>query len=119
MNNCPKCNVSLQGDPIPKDLQDLYLASHYGRQIGIDGGYMGIYDGIVAIRCPDCDHEWPRDNSGWAKEMFEKYQKAKHGSLCYDFRTHRLLGITYSLKNRWRGHKYYCEWTELAEGYFK
>lgn len=45
---CPNCKVSL--------LKDF---------IGIDGGYMGIYDGIVAFRCPDCGHECPRNKSEW------------------------------------------------------
>lgn len=43
--------------------------------IGIDGGYAGIYDGIVAIRCTKCQCEFPRCDSPWALEMFEKYQK--------------------------------------------
>lgn len=79
MNNCPKCNVSWIGEPIPKNLQDLYLGEYYGREIGIDGGYMGIYDGIVALRCPDCRHECPMNSSPLALELFEKYQKVLNG----------------------------------------
>ena len=37
---------------------------------------MGVYDGIVAIRCPDCLEEFPRDSEPWSLEMFEKYKEA-------------------------------------------
>ena len=53
MDNCPKCNSSWIGDKIPDDLAEHYTATHWRREIGIDGGLMGIYDGIVALRCPD------------------------------------------------------------------
>jgi predicted RNA-binding Zn-ribbon protein involved in translation (DUF1610 family) len=78
--NCPKCGVSWLGDPIPKEHEHSYSGTHYLRYIGIDGGYMGIYDGIVAIRCPDCGEDFPRANTGWALEMFSKYKDevAKH-----------------------------------------
>jgi hypothetical protein len=80
MNSCPKCNISWIGEPIPKDPHDLRTGGHYGREISIDGGYMGIYDGIVALRCPDCGHECPRNSSPWALELFEKYQKVLNGA---------------------------------------
>lgn len=52
-----------------------YGTTNWRREIGIDGGYLGVYDGIVALRCPDCGEEFPRDNSKWALEMFEKYKE--------------------------------------------
>lgn len=73
---CPKCKVSLLGEPIPDDIKENYGGTHYKREIGIDGGYMGIYDGIVAYQCPDCKECFPRGLSSWALEMFEKYKEA-------------------------------------------
>jgi predicted RNA-binding Zn-ribbon protein involved in translation (DUF1610 family) len=75
MDNCPKCGASWIGKEIPKDIAHLYDSTHWKRYIGIDGGLMGIYDGIVALRCPDCKEEFPRNNSNWAKELFESYKK--------------------------------------------
>lgn len=75
MDKCPKCGVSWIGDEIPEDIRHHYSGTHWRREIGIDGGYMGIYDGTVAIRCPDCGEEFPRDNSEWALELFEKYKE--------------------------------------------
>ena len=75
VDSCPKCEVSFIGDPIPeKDLQ-FYSGTHWRREIGIDGGMLGIYDGIVAWKCPDCNHYFPRGDSGWAIEMFEKFME--------------------------------------------
>ena len=76
MNNCPKCNASWIGGKIPDDIAHHYDGTHWRREIGIDGGYMGIYDGIVAYRCPDCGEEFPRSSTPWALEMFEKYKEA-------------------------------------------
>ena len=73
--NCPNCKSSWIGEPIPEQYKDMYSGTHWIRSIGIDGGFIGVYDGIVAIRCPDCDAEFPRDNSKWGLEMFEKYKK--------------------------------------------
>jgi hypothetical protein len=75
MKNCPKCKASWKGEAIPKSQQKLYSATHFERQIGIDGGYMGIYDGIVAYQCPDCNSYSPRSNQPWDLEMFEKFNK--------------------------------------------
>jgi hypothetical protein len=41
----------------------------------VDGGRMRIYDGCVALMCPKCKKAIPRDDSDWAKEKFEQYQK--------------------------------------------
>jgi len=75
MDNCPKCNASWIGGKIPDDIAHHYDGTHWRREIGIDGGYMGIYDGIVAYRCPDCGEEFPRSNAPWALEIFEKYKE--------------------------------------------
>ena len=73
MDNCPKCNANFIGDPIPADMVDSYAGTHWRREIGIDGEYMGIYDGIVAYQCPDCKEYLPRGTSSWALEMFDKF----------------------------------------------
>lgn len=77
MDKCPKCNSSWQGEPIPEEDRKYYRegTTHYSRMIGIDGGLMGIYDGLVAIRCPDCGEDFPRNNSTWALEMYNKYKE--------------------------------------------
>lgn len=75
MDNCPKCNTSFIGDPIPEDIVENYVGTHWRREIGIDGGYMGIYDGLVAIRCPDCGEEFPVTDHPVHKELFKKYKK--------------------------------------------
>ena len=79
MNNCPKCNANWIGGLIPDDIKEHYVGTHWKREIGIDGGVLGIYDGVVAIMCPDCKEVMPRNDSAWAKEMFDKYvaQRAK------------------------------------------
>lgn len=79
MDNCPKCNSSWLGEPIPVEYQGVGGRTHYGREIGIDGGYIGVYDGVVAIKCPDCGAEFPRSNHPIALELFEKYNKVMYG----------------------------------------
>ena len=76
-DSCPNCDVSFIGDPIPKDIVEHYAGTHWRREIGIDGGRLGIYDGIVAYKCPDCDYYFPRDNSSWGLEMFNKFEEVK------------------------------------------
>lgn len=74
MDNCPNCKVSFIGDIIPESIARHYSGTHWRREIAIDGGFMGVYDGTVAYRCPDCGHEYPRDNSDWALEIFNRYK---------------------------------------------
>lgn len=74
--NCPHCGVSWIGGLIPEDIRHHYSTDRWERQIGIDGGYMAVYDGIVAHRCPDCGEESPVNDSAWARDLFEKYQRA-------------------------------------------
>lgn len=76
MDNCPGCKVSWIGDPIPESMLNAYAGTHWQRQIGIDGGYIGVYDGTVAYQCPDCKEEFPVGNSNWAQDVFSKYKKA-------------------------------------------
>jgi hypothetical protein len=73
--NCPNCKTSWIGEEIPKGTQKYYASTHWLRYIGIDGGYMGVYDGTVAIKCPDCNEEFPPGNSEWELEMFDKYKE--------------------------------------------
>lgn len=74
MDNCPKCKANWLGEEIPKDIQEHYSGTHWKREIAIDGGFSGIYDGTVAIQCPDCGEEFPRNNSTWALDLFNKYK---------------------------------------------
>ena len=75
MDNCPKCNTNWVGDEIPEDIVSSCAGTHWKREIGIDGGFLGIYDGIVAVQCPDCKETMPRNNSSWALEMYNYYKK--------------------------------------------
>lgn len=76
MDSCPKCKSSWIGDPIPDDIKHHYgTSTHWKREIGIDGGYIGIYDGTVATQCPDCESVFPRNGSKWALDLFNKYQE--------------------------------------------
>jgi len=76
---CPKCRASFVGEKIPADIADQYSGTHFMRCIGIDGGRLGVYDGIVAWMCPECHHEFPRNKHKWGMKMFEKYQALKGG----------------------------------------
>lgn len=73
-DNCPKCNTSFIGDPIPEYIVHHYSGTHWRREIGIDAGYMGLYDGIVAYLCPDCKHEFPIGDSALAMDLFRRYK---------------------------------------------
>lgn len=78
-DNCPNCGVSFQGEPLSQKHLDSGCygdTTHWRREIGIDGGWIGIYDGIVAWKCPDCKHEFPRGKAKLWQEMFEKYKEA-------------------------------------------
>lgn len=79
IDNCPDCGVSFIGDPIPEDMVKHYAGTHWRNEIAIDGGYMGIYDGIVAHKCHECGHEFPRNRSKWAISLFKKYKEKCDG----------------------------------------
>ena len=66
--NCPHCGASLDGGLIGPELNSPYecdgetiypygKGAHWERQIGIE--VSGVYDGILAYRCPDCAGTWP------------------------------------------------------------
>ena len=54
---CPYCTADLQGNPIPKEQQEAYGATHFSRKIGI---YDIDRDRTVEWQCPDCGCRWPR-----------------------------------------------------------
>lgn len=54
---CPYCNADLQGEPIPKESQKFYRATHFTRKIGITSIE---FDSIRKWQCPDCQKEWGR-----------------------------------------------------------
>lgn len=56
--NCPHCDIELQGEPIPKHDQKLFGATHFSRKIGI---YDFSRDRTVKYQCPDCSGEWDRN----------------------------------------------------------
>lgn len=58
LDNCPNCNASFKGDPIPPDVQHHYGVTHYSRRIAI---YDEGRDCTVGWRCPDCHHFIARD----------------------------------------------------------
>ena len=74
-DNCPKCSSNWIGELIPQDIAHNYVGTHWKREVGIDGGYLDIYDGIVAWRCPDCGQYSPRSNSKMCLSMFDKFMK--------------------------------------------
>ena len=73
LDNCPRCTASFIGKKIPKKLQKDYGTTHWRNEIGIDGGYIGIYDGVVAYRCHKCDYTFPRSNHPVDVELYTKY----------------------------------------------
>jgi hypothetical protein len=62
----------LRGEKIPEESKDYYSSetTHYSRMIGIDGGRSGIYDGVIAWTCPDCNVVWNR----FSKEDKRRYE---------------------------------------------
>lgn len=61
LDNCPDCDASLIGDPIP----DKYIArgwygdsTHWRREVMVE--IRGVYDGGLYFVCPDCGFAWPR-----------------------------------------------------------
>lgn len=47
--NCPDCRASWIGGQIRRDSMELFGATHFGLEIGIDR-----FDGVVAWHCPFC-----------------------------------------------------------------
>ena len=67
-DNCPSCEVSLIGDPIPEDIVEHYSGTHWRREIGIEDPKQ--YDGVLWWKCPDCEHVWKR--FPWSPDYEEK-----------------------------------------------
>lgn len=84
-DNCPSCDASLIGDPIPeyphlsdceeqKDRMEKWIgrrvchckpygdSTHFRREMGHE--VRGVYDGVLFWSCPDCGHAWPRWTDG-------------------------------------------------------
>ena len=63
-DTCPINHCDLRGEPIKQEYIDAGYygegVTHYSRMVGVDGGYLGIYDGVIAWHCPDCGAYWPR-----------------------------------------------------------
>lgn len=72
-DNCPKCNANWIGGPIPADIAHNYSGTHWKREIGIDGGYIGIYDGCIAYKCRDCGKYSPVSQHPFHQEVFKKF----------------------------------------------
>lgn len=61
---CPHCRVGLSGDMIPVDDRHHYGHKvHFSRVIGVGDG-----DSIGYWKCPDCGHEWERNDSAFAEQ---------------------------------------------------
>lgn len=56
--NCPHCNISLLGEPIPEEHKEHYSegSTHFKREIGME--FPELYDGIWYYMCPDCRFIW-------------------------------------------------------------
>lgn len=72
-DSCENCGESFLGKEMSKEDKEIYGTSHYRLEIGIDGGYMGIYDGLVAKMCPKCSRTFPVSNHKVHLEMYKKY----------------------------------------------
>jgi hypothetical protein len=70
-DNCPHCNVSLIGAPIPEHINqpafNKYMgkmwrpygdATHWRREVGVE--IRGAHDGVLFYQCPDCKGTWNR-----------------------------------------------------------
>lgn len=59
IDNCPHCNASLNGDPIPEELSGHYSGTHWRREMGWEDS--DKYDGVWEWECPDCKGRWPSE----------------------------------------------------------
>lgn len=72
-DRCPRCSVSLIGNPIPQD-QRVGRSTHYRREIGVE---TDDYDGMLYLCCPDCGWAWSRFVGGRGEGSFTALAK-KH-----------------------------------------
>lgn len=58
-DQCPFCEESLQGEPIPEESRHLYGGkTHYSLRITVQ--ITGVYDGGLYYQCPSCGFAWNR-----------------------------------------------------------
>lgn len=92
LDNCPNCDATLIGEPIPEypHLEDCEEqkdrsesrghgrrcfckpygdTTHFRRVMGHE--VRGVYDGVLFWSCPDCGHAWPRWDDGAGRLSFE------------------------------------------------
>ena len=55
---CLKCQADLRGKPIPPEDRASYGGETYFSRV--IAHYSSEADTVVAWRCPDCAHAWPR-----------------------------------------------------------
>lgn len=63
LDNCPACNSSWVGEPIPEASRQNYGGkTHFRRVIGIEFpcDHPEHYDGVSVWACPDCKAQWNR-----------------------------------------------------------
>ena len=54
--HCPKCGADFKGLEIPKEWKHLYGDhTHFSDVVAVQDGNQRLW------HCPDCKHEWPRD----------------------------------------------------------
>lgn len=74
VDNCPDCNFNFIGKPIPEEIRHLYgSATNWRNEVAISGFMLGIYDGTIAYKCPNCGALFPRDDSEWALGLFNEF----------------------------------------------
>lgn len=77
---CPKCEKSMQGDPIPEKYQQHYAegTTHYSNLIGVEYPYGDPqrYDGVSEWRCPFCGY---REGRWTRKELQEGEVETRFG----------------------------------------
>jgi hypothetical protein len=60
--HCPACNADFDGGPIPENIREHYSPPYrWSRRVGLSDG-----DRIFAWRCPDCEHQWPRQDARYS-----------------------------------------------------
>ena len=90
MDQCPHCQASLVGEPIPEDILHLFNpldwdptapppTTHFRKEVGIN--HPGTYDGALYYACWKCGGAWNRwspDDRLWSTaEQWVKDNNAK------------------------------------------
>jgi len=86
----------LRGNEIPEENRHYYQegTTHYSRMIGIDGGRLGIYDGVIAWTCPDCGIIWNRFSDKNDRRYLEAEKFIKEVVDSGDFSYPKTVGVT-------------------------